>query len=112
MATWAYDPANGAWTDLKANPGPKGLVSRLVYELSKPLAVSGFTATQPHNLPFLVGLGLRRFLVPPIGLREFLGEIGQIDARAARRAARAAQKASCQVETLSLVDGYRHGYAR
>jgi phosphoenolpyruvate-protein kinase (PTS system EI component) len=89
-----------------------GEVARVCDDLGKPLSVFGFTATQPHNLPFLVGLGLRRFLVPPIGLRDFLSEIAQIDARTGRRAARAAQKASCQVETLSLVDGYRHGYAR
>ncbi len=86
--------------------------SRICDELGRPLSVFGYTATQPHNLPFLLGLGLRRFLVPPIGLREFLAEIGQIDARTARRATRQAMKSSCQAEMLSLVDGYRHGYAR
>jgi phosphoenolpyruvate-protein phosphotransferase (PTS system enzyme I) len=86
--------------------------TRICDELGRPLSVFGYTATQPHNLPFLLGLGLRRFLVPPIGLREFLAEIGQVDARTARRATRQAMKSSCQAEMLSLVDGYRHGYAR
>jgi phosphoenolpyruvate-protein kinase (PTS system EI component) len=81
-------------------------------DLGKPLSVFGFTSTQAHNLPFLVGLGLRRFLVPPIGLKDFLGVVARLDTRNARRAAKAAMGHSCQAETLSLVDGYRHGYAR
>jgi len=87
-------------------------VVRVCDELGKPLSAFGFTATQPHNLPFLLGLGLRRFLVPPVGLREFLAEVVRVDVRSGRRAARTALKGSCQAETLSLVDGYRHGYAR
>lgn len=86
--------------------------TRVCDELGRPLGVFGYTATQPHNLPFLLGLGLRRFLVPPIGLREFLAEVAQIDVRSARRATRQAMRGSCQAEMLSLVDGYRHGYAR
>lgn len=81
-------------------------------ELERPLAVFGFTSVQPHNLPFLLGLGVRRFIVPPVSLREFLGELAQVDLAVARRAARNARDSSCQDETLTLVDGYRHGYAR
>jgi phosphoenolpyruvate-protein kinase (PTS system EI component) len=87
-------------------------VTRVCDDLGKPLSVFGFTATRPHNLPFLVGLGLRRFLVPPIGLREFLQEVQRVDSRGARRSARTALKGSCPAETFSLVDRYRHGYAR
>jgi phosphoenolpyruvate-protein phosphotransferase len=81
-------------------------------ELQKPLSIFGVTAVQPHNLPFLIGVGLRDFCVPPASLREFLAETSQLDLRGARRAADAASASSCQAETLSLVEGYRHGYAR
>jgi hypothetical protein len=65
-------------------------VARSATSSGRPLSVFGYTATQPHNLPFCSDSVLRRFLVPPIGLREFLAEIGQIDARTARRATRQA----------------------
>jgi phosphoenolpyruvate-protein phosphotransferase (PTS system enzyme I) len=81
-------------------------------EAEKSLSVFGVTAVQPHNLPFLIGVGVREFCVAPLQLREFLNEIEQLDSRSARRAAQRAAEGSCQAETLSLVDGYRHGYAR
>ncbi len=87
-------------------------VVRACEEFSRPLSVFGLTALRPHILPFLIGLGLRRFLVPPAGLREFLAEVARIDSAQARSAARTAAQSSCQADTLSLVDGYRHGYAR
>ncbi len=87
-------------------------IVRASEELSRPLWVFGLTALRPHNLPFLIGLGVRRFLVPPGGLREFLAEVGRNDSAAARRAARTAAQSNCQADMLSLVDGYRHGYAR
>jgi phosphoenolpyruvate-protein phosphotransferase (PTS system enzyme I) len=81
-------------------------------ELHKPLAAFGVLATQAHNLPFLIGIGLRSFCVEPALLRQFLAEVGQISTRSAQRTAQAAAASSCQAETLSLVDGFRHGYAR
>jgi phosphoenolpyruvate-protein phosphotransferase len=81
-------------------------------ELHKPLGVFGVLATQAHNLPFLVGIGLRNFCVDPAHMREFLAEVGHISTRSAQRTAQAAAASSCQAETLSLVDGFRHGYAR
>jgi phosphoenolpyruvate-protein phosphotransferase len=81
-------------------------------EMQKPLSIFGVLAVQAHNLPFLVGVGLREFCVPPEGLREFVGDVGRISVRGARRAAQTAAASSCQAETMSLVDGYRHGYVR
>jgi len=87
-------------------------VVEVANELSRPLSVFGFTAVQPHNLPFLLGLGLRRFVVPPVSLRGFLQELAQVDVAQAQRSAGSSRQSSCQADTLSLVDGYRHGYAR
>jgi phosphotransferase system enzyme I (PtsP) len=81
-------------------------------ELQKPLSVFGVLAVQAHNLPFLIGVGLREFCVPPEGLRTFVRDVARISARNARRAAQTAAASSCQAETMSLVDGYRHGYVR
>jgi len=87
-------------------------IASVCQELQKPLSVFGVTAVQPQSLPFLLGVGLREFCVAPVQLREFVAEIEQLDVRSARRAASAAAASSCQAETLSLVDGWRHGYAR
>lgn len=81
-------------------------------QAGRPLSVFGVTAVQPGNLPFLLGAGLRHFCVPPVGLKDFLDHLQRIDLRSARRATALASRASCQAETQTLVDGYRHGYAR
>ena len=81
-------------------------------ELQKPMSVFGVLACQAHNLPFLLGVGVREFCVPPEGVREFVNAIASVSLRGARRAAQTAAASSCQAETLSLVDGYRHGYVR
>jgi phosphoenolpyruvate-protein phosphotransferase len=89
-----------------------GKLAQIAAQAGKPLSVFGVTAVQPATLPFLIGLGLREFCVAPLQLREFLDEAGRIDLRSARRAAQAAAASSCPAETLSMIDGYRHGYAR
>jgi phosphotransferase system enzyme I (PtsI) len=81
-------------------------------EARKPLSVFGFTAVQPHNTAFLLGVGLREFCVAPSQLGDFLAGLGTIDLPAAERAAKGALKSTCQAETHSLVEGFRHGYAR
>lgn len=81
-------------------------------ELGRELAVFGYTAVRPHNLPFLLGLGLRHWIVPPGGAREFAAEVAQIDTRQAKRSARRAAESGSLAEAETLVDGYRHGYAR
>ncbi|MFN0242615.1 MAG: phosphoenolpyruvate--protein phosphotransferase [Planctomycetota bacterium] len=81
-------------------------------QAGRPLSVFGVTAVQPGNLPFLLGAGLRHFCVPPVGLKDFLDHLQRIDLRSAKRATALASRASCQAETQTLVDGYRHGYAR
>lgn len=80
--------------------------------LGKPVTAFGVTACRTENLPFLIGVGLRSFCVPPGNLREFLSEVSKLDGRNARRATRNAMTQSCRAETLTLIDGFRHGYAR
>jgi len=79
---------------------------------SRPLSVFGVTATLPANLAFLLGVGFRHFCVAPVGLEDFLELLERLDARQARRAAGVASRASCAAETQTLVDGFRHGFAR
>jgi phosphotransferase system enzyme I (PtsI) len=81
-------------------------------QAGRPLSIFGVTAVSPANLPFLLGVGLRHFCVAPVVLKEFLAQLSNIDLRSARRSAALASRASCQAETQTLVDGYRHGYAR
>jgi phosphoenolpyruvate-protein kinase (PTS system EI component) len=81
-------------------------------DLDRPLSVFGVTAVQTHNLPFLLGCGVREVCVAPESARSVAEEIEKIDSHAAARAAQTAAASSCQAETLSLVDGYRHGFAR
>ncbi|MBL8857566.1 MAG: phosphoenolpyruvate--protein phosphotransferase [Planctomycetes bacterium] len=79
---------------------------------ARPLSVFGVTATLPANLAFLLGVGVRQFCVAPVGLDDFLEVLERIDSRQARRAAGVASRASCAAETQTLVDNYRHGFAR
>ena len=81
-------------------------------QAGRPLSVFGVTAVNPTNLPFLLGAGLRHFCIAPGALQEFLEQVQHLDLRIARRSATLASRASCQAETQTLVDGYRHGYAR
>ena len=78
----------------------------------RPLSVFGVTAVSAVNLPFLLGAGLRHFCLAPVALQEFLGLVQGIDLRTARRSTTLAARASCPAETQTLVDGFRHGYAR
>jgi len=80
--------------------------------LGKPVSVFGVTAVRTENLAFLIGVGLRSFCVPPGNLREFLAEISHLDRRTAHRAAKNAMTQSCRAETMTLIDGFRHGYAK
>ncbi len=66
----------------------------------------------PTNLLFLLGAGLRHFCVQPVALEEFLATVQKTDLRNARRSATLASRAASQAETLTLVEGYRHGFAR
>ncbi|MFT5290999.1 MAG: phosphotransferase system enzyme I (PtsI) [Planctomycetota bacterium] len=76
------------------------------------LSVFGVTSTQPANVPLLVGAGLRRFCVPPAGLRAFLDNVLGVSTKTAARAVRTAQRASSPQEMQTPVGGYRHGYAK
>ncbi|MFO1009082.1 MAG: phosphoenolpyruvate--protein phosphotransferase [Planctomycetota bacterium] len=81
-------------------------------QAGRPLSIFGVTAVQPASLPFLLGAGIRHVCVAPVALKDFLAHLGRIDLRQARRAATLAARATCAAETQTLVDGYRHGYAR
>jgi phosphotransferase system enzyme I (PtsI) len=81
-------------------------------QAGRPLSVFGVTAVSPVNLPFLLGVGLRHFSIAPVALEDFLAQAQRIDLRNARRSATLASRASCPAETMTLVDGYQHGYAR
>jgi phosphotransferase system enzyme I (PtsI) len=79
---------------------------------ARSLTTFGVTAVSPVNLPFLLGAGLKQFCIAPVGLEDFLTSLSAVDLRNARRNATLAARASCQAEMQSLVQGYRHGYAR
>jgi phosphoenolpyruvate-protein kinase (PTS system EI component) len=87
-------------------------VCEVCEQAGRPLSVFGVTAVNPTNLPFLLGAGLRSLCLAPVALEDTLAAIGTIDLRSAKRNATLAARASCQAEMQTLVDGYRHGYAR
>ena len=88
-----------------------GKASDVAQKASRPLWVFGLMAQRPENLPFLIGAGLRHFCVAPGEFREFLGALRSIDAKTVARATRVASRSACAEETVSVVAGYRHGYA-
>lgn len=87
-------------------------LAEIAEESARPLWVFGVTALSPVNLPLLLGAGLRHFCVAPVGAQEFLGTLGRVDLRAAKRNATLAARASCQADLHTLVDTYRHGLVR
>ncbi|MBM3990600.1 MAG: phosphoenolpyruvate--protein phosphotransferase [Planctomycetes bacterium] len=91
--------------------GVKSLVDACE-ELRRPFGVFGVTAVRRHNLPFLVGAGVREWSVETGELRDVAREFDRIALRQAQTAANALLSSSCQAETLSLVEGWKHGYAR
>jgi phosphotransferase system enzyme I (PtsI) len=87
-------------------------VCEVCEQAGRPLSVFGVTVVDPTNLLFLLGAGLRHFCVQPVALEEFLATVQRTDLRNARRSATLASRAASQAETQSLVEGYRHGFAR
>ncbi|MDD4891082.1 MAG: HEAT repeat domain-containing protein, partial [Phycisphaerae bacterium] len=49
MKSWAFNPANNAWPDLKAAGGPKDLVSRLMYDSTNDVMI-GFAGTATRGV--------------------------------------------------------------
>lgn len=78
-------------------------------EIGKSIAVFGETATTPTNLALLLGCGLREFCVAPVATQSFLDSVARVDAGAALRVAISASQASCQADTLPLIDGLLEG---
>jgi phosphotransferase system enzyme I (PtsI) len=87
-------------------------VCEICEQAGRPLSVFGVTVVNAINLPFLLGAGLRHFCVQPVALEDFLTTVQRIDLRTARRSTTLASRAASQAETLTLVEGYRHGFAR
>jgi phosphoenolpyruvate-protein kinase (PTS system EI component) len=81
-------------------------------QTARPLSVFGVTAAIAANTAFLLGAGFRHVCIAPVALDEFLVQLERIDLRQARRATAGASRAACAAETQTLVDGYRHGFAR
>jgi phosphotransferase system enzyme I (PtsI) len=77
------------------------------------LSVFGASAHRAENVAPLVGCGFRRFVLPPSALQEFLDALGEVDSKAAARAARTSARSASLSETKfrSLAE-FRHGYAR
>jgi phosphoenolpyruvate-protein kinase (PTS system EI component) len=86
------------------------MVVRAAAEHEKPLSVFGVTAVHAHNLPLLLGAGVREFCAPPGALRAFLGDLRVQNLAAARRATESAEAATSAGEAEGKLAAYRHGY--
>jgi phosphotransferase system enzyme I (PtsI) len=86
--------------------------ARVAEKAARPLWVFGVTSRQEQSLPFLVGVGLRRFCVPPANLEGFRRVLGGLDSHAAASAAEAAARHACVDEARSQIAGFQHGYPR
>jgi phosphoenolpyruvate-protein kinase (PTS system EI component) len=77
------------------------------------LSIFGASAHRPETIAPLIGCGLRRFVLPPVALQEFLDTLEDVDAKQAARAARSSARSTSLSETRfrSLAE-FRHGYAR
>ena len=75
------------------------------------LGVFGVTASEEANLPLLLGVGLRRFAVPPSQLRIARRSLGASDTLITTETARRQAAGACAADMRSTVVGYRHGYA-
>ncbi len=77
------------------------------------LSVFGTSAQRDSSLPHLIGCGLRRFCLTPVGLQEFLEALEGIDAKNAARAARSSARSTSLSETrFRTLSEFRHGYAK
>ena len=66
-----------------------------------------------HNVVHLIGCGFRRFALPPAALQGFVEGLGEVDAKAAARAARTSARSTSLSETrFRSLSEFRHGYAR
>ena len=75
------------------------------------LSAFGVTAVEPVILPLLLGVGLRRILAAPAELRDVRRTVSEVELEAAAAAAQRAAGGSCSADAMSLVAGFRHGYA-
>ena len=75
----------------------------------RPLAVSGRLAVARENLAFVLGVGVRRFVLEAQDMDALVEAARAIDLREARRAAQSALRASSAGETRTIVDALRHG---
>ena len=77
------------------------------------LSIFGASAQRPENVGHLIGCGFRRFALPPAALQDFLEALGEVDSKAAARAARTCARSTSLSETrFRSLSEFRHGYAR
>jgi len=108
----ASDRSNGDRASMFESPHP--ILLRVLAdcvaaarELERPLGVYGAAPLGPTHVPFVIGLGLRSFSVPPAILREFLDLTAKIDTERARRDAAVVCGHPSAADALPLVDAYR-----
>jgi len=73
-------------------------VLRKVFEVGEgqdlPIFFMGETASQPEVLPFLLGVGARRFSVAPVAAAAFKRALSELEIRECKRLASEAARAS------------------
>jgi phosphotransferase system enzyme I (PtsI) len=74
----------------------------------RPVHVAGASAILPQNLPLLLGLSARRFILPTAAMDEFVEAARRVDLREARKAAQAALRAASAGEIRTIVEAWRH----
>ncbi len=103
--------ANVAWLHEAVHPATLralDMVLRAAEAAGRPVHVAGAAALLPQNLPFVLGLSARRFIVPTASMDEFVEATRRIDAREARKAAQAALRAASAGELRTIVEAWRH----
>lgn len=84
------------------------LVLRAADAAGRPVHVAGASAILPQNLPFVLGLSARRFILPTAAMDDFVEAARRVDAREARKAAQAALRAASAGEIRTIVEAWRH----
>src|SRR6185503_3763827 len=90
-----------------------GKVCEVAGGAGRELAIFGASAQRSENVVPLIGCGFRRFALPPAALQGFVEGLGEVDAKAAARAARTSARSTSLSETrFRSLSEFRHGYAR
>lgn len=79
---------------------------------NRELSVFGSCARADEVLPLLLGLGVRAISAAPSALEGLTASVGEVDLRAAARAARGLRRSACPEDASGSVGAFRHGFAR